>query len=251
MNETDFITLLSKKYSGPSYGFISKVRNQTGYSNQNSNGIRTADGLAMSLWPSQGLDLYGFEIKTSRGDFLNEIKHPEKSDEIAKKCDFWFIVAPKKMIDISELLPTWGLIEPSGNGLKIVKTGERIKSEPIDRYFLASLFRSLSDGVVQKSEVQQIIRDKVKEKLSSEEWSAKYEFDKRKEYTEKLEKFEKLSGFKIDYLWESNIEKLAAGIKILMEGDDIDFSIRLERLKETALEIVDDIDKRLSIKKTP
>jgi hypothetical protein len=39
-----------------------------------------ADAIARHLWPSQGLELIGFELKVSRSDWLREIKDPYKCE---------------------------------------------------------------------------------------------------------------------------------------------------------------------------
>lgn len=65
----DIEKLLRNRYSPPEYAFLPQVRNQTGYSRQ----IRTADALVMSLYPSRGLYLSGFEIKINKSDLKNEI----------------------------------------------------------------------------------------------------------------------------------------------------------------------------------
>ena len=65
------------------YALLFEVRNSTGYGKR----IRSADALAMSLWPSRGLELIGFEIKRSRIDWLKELSQPEKAEEICRFCD--------------------------------------------------------------------------------------------------------------------------------------------------------------------
>jgi hypothetical protein len=89
MTAKELTKLLSERYKGPEYAFLPQVRNQTGYGNTRD-GIRTADGLALSLYPSRGIHLHGFEIKVSRSDWLTEKAFPAKADAIGKYCHFWW-----------------------------------------------------------------------------------------------------------------------------------------------------------------
>lgn len=239
MREIDLIKRLKNKYSPPDYAFLSQVRNQTGYSG--SDGIRTVDGLAMGLWGSRGIDLMGFEIKVSRSDFLSELKQPDKSDAIAKFCDYWFIVAPKGMVKIEELPITWGLIEPYGSGLRIKKQGVKLESKPMTRNFLASIFRSLTTGVVLKSEVQAMVREQVKEKIRSKEWEADKRIRECESNEKELRLFEKLVGKSIDLFWGDDFDKYALALKQVVAGND--GKDNLIKLKEKALKIADDIEK--------
>lgn len=114
------LALLQKKFGPPEHCFLSEVRNSTGHART----PRTADALAFSLWPSRGLELHGFEIKVSRGDWLRELKNPAKADAIATYCDRWWIVAGDDKVVVSpeeELPKTWGLLVASDKGLKTVK----------------------------------------------------------------------------------------------------------------------------------
>ena len=57
MNEGGVFEALKTRYNSPEYCLLPQVRNSTGYSSK----VRTADAIAMSLWPSRGLTLTGFE----------------------------------------------------------------------------------------------------------------------------------------------------------------------------------------------
>ena len=57
MNEGGVFEALKTRYNSPEYCLLPQVRNSTGYSSK----VRTADAIAMSLWPSRGLTLTGFK----------------------------------------------------------------------------------------------------------------------------------------------------------------------------------------------
>ena len=109
----EIIKRLASKFPSPLYGFITQFRNGTGFMAN-----RTADAMAMSLWPSRGLHIYGFEVKKTRTDWLREFKKPEKADDIGIYCHYWYLVVGSEDIVKDEEIPkTWGLIIPHGNGL--------------------------------------------------------------------------------------------------------------------------------------
>ena len=55
--EADVARVLGTRYAAPEWAFLTRVRNQTGYGNPQ---IRTADALAMNLYPSRGFEISGF-----------------------------------------------------------------------------------------------------------------------------------------------------------------------------------------------
>lgn len=101
-----------------------------------------ADALAVDLYRNE---IHGYEIKASRGDWLNELKNPEKSNHIAKYCDFWWIAAPKDLIQLSELPTDWGLIESTKYQLRVkVKAPLRDKT-PLTLQLVSSMLRNLEN----------------------------------------------------------------------------------------------------------
>ena len=143
--ESQIFELLAKRYTrnfgnGEAWVFMPKVRSAAGFDAE-----RTADALAMSLWPSKDLELHGFEVKISRSDWLRELKNPEKSAPFIELVDRWFIVAPKDIVKKEELPQNWGLIEVISDELKISKSAPTIHRSPkdaISRSMVACMLRS-------------------------------------------------------------------------------------------------------------
>lgn len=135
---------LRKDYPWPRHGFIAEFRASTGWAIESR-----ADAIAMDTWPSGGLELIGFELKTSRQDWLRELKQPEKADAIKQFCDRWYLVVDDENIVHRydhELPDDWGFIVPNYDyyttgKVKIAKDAPKLTPKPIDRYFLASLMR--------------------------------------------------------------------------------------------------------------
>lgn len=132
---------MRQKFCAPEWALMFGVGNATGFGCSG-----WADAIAMSLWPSRGLALHGFEFKASRADWLRELKKPAKAEKIAKYCDYWFLVCPPKIYDPAEVPLNWGVMELTGRGLVAKVPATRLTPEPTDRAFLAAILRRLSEA---------------------------------------------------------------------------------------------------------
>lgn len=162
----DVFSALRKRYPPPAWLLLEEVRNKTGYSGGPE---RFADAIAMSLWPSHGLELHGFEVKVSRNDWLRERKAPEKAETIAAYCDrWWLVVGSADVIRDGELPPAWGLLTLSKRGLVASKdAAKNANVRPMDRRFLASLLRRAS-GKIETMVHQDDVEKRVKEQVAAE-----------------------------------------------------------------------------------
>lgn len=137
----DLEQALRARFTAPEYAFLSQVRSGTG-----ANYSRTCDGLAMSVWPSRGLLLLGFEIKISRQDWVKELREPAKAERFCRFCDRWYlVVSDEKIVQPGELPSTWGLMAPKGARLVVKTEAPPLQPEPISRTFLAALMRHLQE----------------------------------------------------------------------------------------------------------
>ena len=135
MTAPDVRAALKAYYCQPEYGIVFEVARSTGHAAR-----RHLDALAMDLWPSRGLAIHGIEIKVSRSDFRNEIKQPEKAEEIAEFCDYFWIAAPAGIVPIEEMPKAWGLYEVSEAGrITIKKQPEKTEAKPVTRAFMAAI----------------------------------------------------------------------------------------------------------------
>jgi hypothetical protein len=146
--------------NGYRWVFATHVRSHAGFDAE-----RTADAVALDLWPSKGLELHGFEVKISRADWLRELKDPGKAAPVGRYCDRWWLVVPDRSIVKSGELPDdWGLIEcrepePVAAGVgdrlrrtlevpsqlaavRTVRAAPKRVAEPLSRTFVASLLRA-------------------------------------------------------------------------------------------------------------
>lgn len=244
MKTTKLYSALEKRYKPPEWGLIREVANSTGYAAK-----RHADAIAMSLWPSRGLLLHGFEVKAHRGDFLKELKTPEKSAPVQKYCDRWWIVADKGVVLDGELPATWGLLVRHGARLICKREAPELNAEPIDRSFLAAIFRRLAEA-----QQSWIPKDKISEELQAardeavevhREMQAHHEKNARRELDRvqsSLRVFEEASGIKIDR-WNSG--NVGRAVKLVLGGDASGVRKNLEKMASTADGIAASIRERL------
>lgn len=230
--------LLRNRFCSPEWAFIPQVRNGTGYLKT----TRTADALAMGLWPSRGLFLHGFEIKVQRGDWIKELKNPEKAEELAQFCDFWWIMAPQDIIKPDEIPATWGLMVPFGETTKIIKQAQQLTPQPIDKLFFAALLRR----------AQEVVTPEAKLKASFEEGNKKGREDVRQEFEyasrdyRELQQacllFEKKSGVSINK-WSS--ENIGEAVRMVLDGEHLRIKDQLQNLLEQSKKITERIEKEL------
>jgi hypothetical protein len=95
-----------------------QVRNAAGFS-----ATRSFDAVAVSLWPSRGMEIHAFEVKCSRSDWQRELADPAKADDAAKLVDRFWVVGPRDVIPEDEVPAAWGLIHISGG----VETFEEVR----------------------------------------------------------------------------------------------------------------------------
>jgi hypothetical protein len=127
-------------FAAPEFVVMSEVADATGQYIR-----RRADAIAVSTYPSNGLEIVGIEIKITRNDWLRELRDPGKADQIRRYCDRWYLVTPlREIVKPGELPEGWGHLvnAQTSRALRAVVKAPRLSGLPIDRLFLASLIRS-------------------------------------------------------------------------------------------------------------
>lgn len=76
---------------------------------------RRMDAISIAMYPSQGIQVHGFEVKVSRSDLLSEFEDLTKSGELMQYCTHWWLVCPRDIVSKSELPEGWGLITATKN----------------------------------------------------------------------------------------------------------------------------------------
>lgn len=221
--EGRILAALRERFAPPAFAFFPHVRNQTGYSRT----VRTADAIAMSLFPSRGLHITGVEVKSDRYDWVRELKDPAKAEEIAQHTDFWVLaVGDRDIVQPGELPINWGLLAPVGKALKMVVEPKLIgaRDERIARLFLAAILRrAMEDSPGENAVKEAIAVAKAEWEEAAEgnkDWRIKRAEEDAKGLRQRIENFEKASGMRIDN-W--NLGKVGAAINALIDCERTDY----------------------------
>lgn len=214
MNEYELFQALRPHFPVREFALLPQVANGTG-----SNARRHADALALGLWPSRGMRLHGFEIKSYRGDWVRELTNPEKAEEIAAFCNHWWIVtAHPGMVKDGELPPLWGLMEYDPDTKALVKktAASYRESKPVDLAFVAAMLRKAQEvctpeGVLQERYDAGFAEGK-KAVASNNEYALRDFADLKKRVAE----FEKTSGVRLER-WRSG-EEIGEAVRIVLNG---------------------------------
>lgn len=199
------------KFAAPEWALMMGVGNATGFGCKG-----WADAIAMSLWPSRGLALHGFEFKASRADWRKEIKSPEKAEKIAKYCDYWFLVCPPGIYQPNEVPMGWGVMELTGRGLSTKVPADRLTPAPLDREFLAAMLRRASEADDNVIAAQVMKRVEAELKTMADRQARQRESDARRllELQKRLAEVRDLTGIDLENYTPS--ADIAAAIKLAL-----------------------------------
>lgn len=189
------------------YALFFEVPNSTG------GGRGYADAVAISLWPSRGHTIIGYEFKVSTSDLNRELATPAKADVVGKYCDYWFLVTPPGLIKKAKYpLPgTWGLLEATGDTLRqkvsaprLTPTGTAAPKE-LPRHFAAALLRRAQAQALAPMEVE--VERRVKIALDQYEARDRLRRESNKSKNDTLHarvsEFENASGINLSDSWTS------------------------------------------------
>lgn len=215
----DVSRALRDRHDPKEFALLFEVRSETGYSGAG----RYADAVAMSLWPSRGLELHGFEIKVSRADWKKELERPEKAEPVLRFCDRWWLaVSDAEIVHPGELPPTWGLLARKGKRLAVVKEAPKLKSKPLERGFVASLLRAAQGQVTPEAELRRAHDAGYSEGVKrGQEWSA----HEAEQLRQAVETFEKASGVEVRRAWEA--KHVGEAVRAVLDGRLLDLEKRV------------------------
>lgn len=216
--------------NGPEWAFIEHVRNAAGF-----DATRTADAMALHLWPSRGHELHGFEVKVSRSDWRRELADPSKADGWFDYVDRWWIAAPKGVVPPDELPTSWGLLEVGDDGtgirVKVQAPPLRDKGAPrptITLGLLACMLRAAGAGLTGTVDAKALAEAedrgyrKARDYARSDphNWEALYRQQAQRLMSAErnLRELKEIVGARDIYCRE---EQLAAALKVVLDGDRV------------------------------
>jgi hypothetical protein len=195
MTEFELFQALRPFYPAREYALLPQTANGTG-----AGAFRHCDALALSLWPSRGMHLSGFEIKSHRGDWLRELRNPEKAEQIAQHCNYWWIVAAGPFVKADELPEPWGLMNWNEKKQVLVKTKPAPFREALrpDFPFVAAMLRKAQEVCTPDSAIAQAWAEGRKQGQEEGESRSKFDLEHFDRLKKQVIAFEKASGIKLD-----------------------------------------------------
>lgn len=244
---------LRNRFPAEGYALFQEVRNGTGYGRKE----RYADAIAMSLWPSRGLELLGFEFKTSRSDWQRELKDPSKAEAICQFCErWWIVVSDAKIVKPDELPKTWGLLALKDDKLVQIVDAPKLNPMPIPRTFMASLFRA-AQNAIPKAQVDEAAlavqrkryNDSIESLNTSHKTALAYAQRQLEMKNHTIQQFKTHSGIDIegDYssLYRRDVGKIGEAVRFVLDGGLKHAYDELAALHKAASDLTEDLSKRL------
>lgn len=247
--------MLEDRYQLPSWALLPQVANSTG------GGSRYADAVAMSCWPSLGMRIHGFEIKTYRGDWLKEIRNGGKSQPIFQYCDHWWIVVSHEgIVKEGDLPPTWGLLAPKGKQLRVVVNAPELKPKDPSRTFVASVLRNAVKVVTPRARLDRQYKDGYaagkKEADEVRKWSTKNMQADYRALQEAVAVFEKAAGVRFPHVseWTKDFKdhaQMGEAVRLVLAGDYMKGRKELLSIRETAEDLIRKVNEGLEKAQKP
>lgn len=107
--------LISLRYPAGEWAVIFELQKGVGF--QGTTG--RIDAAVFGCWPSKGHHRLAFEVKRSRGDFLRELKQPEKRKWVEENFHETYFVVPAGLVKPEEVPESWGLLAATKDGKKL------------------------------------------------------------------------------------------------------------------------------------
>jgi hypothetical protein len=176
--------------------------------------------MALSLYPSNGLALHGFESKISRADLKKELLDPSKAAEFSEYCDYWWLVLSSEELMAGLQCPeSWGVLVPSGKSLKVAIQAPKLNPKPMDIGLVCGLLRKASEtsdkvlkGMVPREDIMSLAEEKAKEIADRETKGLRAEFDLVNRY---ISEFKDASGVDIRERWQMG--RIGNAVKHIVE----------------------------------
>jgi hypothetical protein len=141
----DLLNVIELRHPTPGWVFIRELKIGTGWVRQKIGEGEYIDGFAFNCYPSKHYERIAYEVKVNRGDFLAELKNPDKREPFLRYSNRFYFVAPVGLIKPEEVPDECGLIEIHGDAFwKIKKIAPWRASEKPTWSFMASIARNLS-----------------------------------------------------------------------------------------------------------
>ena len=201
---------------------------------------RRIDFLVMNCYDSEQLKIQGYEIKISKSDLKRELEDPDKHAVFFDAIDFYWLIAPKQVLDNIDLIPPkWGVraVWRDESGKIVSRTvrkptclhDEQMFSRKIRKAFMASFCRAISKQSLTKAklyEQQRGLEDEIRKKLEQEiAEGAKIVPNWKLESLERCKRLVDDIGLN-EYCGESSRKQIRKAVDIVRSLERCDVSLR-------------------------
>jgi len=235
--EARLVEALKSRYGENEWAMMTQVRQGAGWNK------RTFDAIAIGLWGSRGHPVHGFECKTSRSDWSRELAKPEKADPLAAFCTYWWVVAPKSIVDPLSLPLGWGLLEAWDNGtVHTIAEAERRDPEPFTRGFVAQVLKRALAADPNLRAVREATKKGYDRGISEMDSRLETERASAERARQRVRDIEAAAGLRLDGAGHETLRKYGDTIRRVVEaegrGFDTPFSW-LENARRQAQKFID------------
>lgn len=245
-------SILRKRFPENEYALMQEVRDKAGFA-----ASRSADFIAVNLWPSRGLAINGIELKSFRNDWLNELKKPEKAENIFQYCDyFWLLTANENVAKLEEIPPSWGWLCIKNDKIYVKKEAPKLEAKPLTKHFACAMLKRAVDktGWVHVDEIEVRLQQAKEKGKNDAGWDLARVTKERDEMRRTLREFKEHSGIDLERRYYGEGIKEIGGIVKLLQRNGIE-SVKnqllgLESTAQLALERISETLKALG-KKEP
>jgi hypothetical protein len=136
---------LGNRHARPEWVFLTEAPVFVAHHGVGGPVVQHVDALALNCWYTKHFASVGYEVKVSRSDFLNELRHPAKTAASARYCSAFYFAVPSGLVKPTEVPDPYGLVVvgPKG-GTRIAKRSTLERPEPTWG-LLAFLLRRILD----------------------------------------------------------------------------------------------------------
>lgn len=237
--------VMRKSFPSDQYTLLQEVRDKAGHY-----ASRSADFITIGLWPSRGLHMNGYELKSSRSDWLNELKKPEKAENIFQYCDHFYLLTNGDGIAKPEEIPTtWGWVSIEKNRLVTKKPAPKLQPKPITNHFLAALMKRATD----KTNYVHIdtIQDKLEEAKEIGARSAtndnNWKINAHDDMNRDIEEFKAVTGIDIRGSWKADAKEIGVIVNYLRDNPVSVVRGKLENQKKILSGLITNIEAGIEI----
>lgn len=239
LREDELQGRIEGKYPHPAWTVLRHVRDGTGFMRAG----QEADAIAFGTWPSRGFQILGFECKSSRADWLNELKNPQKAEIFFGYCDEWWVVSGEGVVNLEEVPPNWGWYVGTGRGLKLMKPSVPLKSKKMDRIFLMSIVRNISRSFTPTREVEAMAKDRAETLADQKNRDMEWDLEQAEKALKRMRIFEKESGIDLGKAYQFDAATVGKIVKAVLD-QNLKYELKtVVRTMEDAKKVLEAIEK--------